>query len=99
MTTDAAVVHGLFAAALTGLGGVAALVTQSSIGSCVDVVSLRQSPCDWAVEGSFVKLTLEQVLVEGFLAALVGAGVVVALKALIGRRGARPAPAYNPSSV
>ncbi len=99
LTTDAAVVHGLFAAALTGLGGVAALVTQSSIGSCVDVVSLRQSPCDWAVEGSFVKLTLEQVLVEGFLAALVGAGVVVALKALIGRRGARPAPAYNPSSV
>ncbi len=56
VTSDAAVVHGLFAAALTGLGGVAAIVTHPTIGSCVDVVSLRQSPCEWVADGSFVKL-------------------------------------------
>jgi Zn-dependent protease with chaperone function len=99
VTTDAAVVHGLFAAALTGLGGVAAIVTHPSIGSCVDVVSLRQSPCEWFVEGSFVKLTLEQVLVQGFLAALLGAGVAVGLKTVAARRGPRTAPAYNPPNV
>jgi hypothetical protein len=86
VTTDAAVVHGLFAAALTGLGGVAAIVTQPSIGSCVDVVSLRQSPCEWVADGSFVKLTLEQVLVQGFLVALAAAGVSLAVTTLAGRR-------------
>jgi hypothetical protein len=86
LTGDAAVVHGLFAAALTGLGGVAAIVTHSSIGSCVDAVSLRESPCEWFVEGSFVKQTLEQVLVQGFLAALIGAGAAVAVKTLVRRR-------------
>ena len=86
VTDDAAVVHGLFAAALTGLGGVAAIVTHPSIGSCVDAVSLRQSPCEWVADGSFVRLTLEQVLVQGFLVALLGAGVTLALKALARRR-------------
>jgi hypothetical protein len=52
----------------------------------VDVVSLRQSPCEWAADRSFVKLTLEQVLVQGFLVALVGAGVALAVKALARRR-------------
>jgi Zn-dependent protease with chaperone function len=99
LTRDAAVVHGLFAAVLTGLGGVAAIITHPSIGSCVDVVSLRQSPCDWAVEASFVKLTLEQVLVQGFLAALLGAGIAVGSKALTARWSPRTAPAYNPPSV
>jgi hypothetical protein len=65
---------------------VAAIVTQSSIGSCVDAVSLRQSPCEWVAEGSFVKLMLEQVLVQGFLVALLGAGLAVAVKALARRR-------------
>jgi hypothetical protein len=86
VTSDAAVVHGLFAAALTGLGGVAAIVTHPTIGSCVDVVSLRRSPCEWFVEGSFVKLTLEQVLVQGFLVALAAAGVSLAVTTLAGRR-------------
>jgi Zn-dependent protease with chaperone function len=80
VTSDAAVVHGLFAAMLTGLGGVAGIITHPTIGSCVDVVSLRQSPCEWAADGSFVKLTLEQVLVQGFLVGLVGAGVTLAVK-------------------
>jgi hypothetical protein len=99
LVTDAAVVHGLFAAALTGLGGVAAIVTHPSIGSCVDFVSLRQSPCEWAADGSFVKLTLEQVLVQGFLAALLGACAVVAVRAVAQRVRAPAAPAYNPPSV
>jgi hypothetical protein len=50
VTSDAAVVHGLFAAALTGLGGVAALVTHPTIGRCVDVVSLRGAGVALAVK-------------------------------------------------
>lgn len=79
-TDQAAVVHGLFAAALTGVGGTLAIVTQSSLASCVEPISIRPSRCEWFVEGSFVRFMFEQVLGEGVLVALVGAGLVVGIR-------------------
>jgi Zn-dependent protease with chaperone function len=90
-----AVLLGLFAAFLTGVGGAAAIITQPSLGSCVEPIALRSSPCEWIATAGFVRLTFEQVLVEGLLAALAGAGLAAGLKALRSQRNVlrRPAPA------
>jgi Peptidase family M48 len=78
-TTGAPVLHGLLAAFVTGIAAALALVALSPAASCVPVLAIRPAApaCGWLPEPSFVLLTVEQVVVEGALVALV-AGVAAA---------------------
>jgi Zn-dependent protease with chaperone function len=94
-TEQAAVVHALFAAMLTGAGATLAIVTQPSLASCVEPISVRPSTCEWLLEGDVLRFTFEQVAGEGVLAALAGAGLAVGIRAAVRRlraAGAREAP-------
>jgi hypothetical protein len=91
-TEEAAVVHGLFAAMITGAGATLAIATQPSLASCVEPISVRPSTCEWLLDGDTLRFTFEQVAGEGVLAALLGAGIAVGLRAAVRRLRTAGAP-------
>jgi hypothetical protein len=89
-TPRAPALHGLLAATLTGAGGALALIAQPSIAGCLPAFAIRfvnDTSCAWVVEAPFALRTFQHVVSLGFVAALVGAGVVALVRWAAGRRG------------
>lgn len=65
------VMHGLLAAAVTGLLAAAGILLSMGIGSCVEIFSVKPSQgCSFAVAPDFVWLTMHTVMRAGAVAAL-----------------------------
>jgi hypothetical protein len=77
---------------ITGAGATLAIATQPSLASCVEPISVRPSTCEWLLDGDTLRFTFEQVAGEGVLAALLGAGIAVGLRAAVRRLRTAGAP-------
>lgn len=92
MSAKMGVLLGLFAAAPAGVAAAVTLFAYPSAASCIDILKLNSAaPCAWTVDASFARQTLEQMLTQGTLAALIGGGIGAVVGAAF-RRGSSVAP-------
>jgi hypothetical protein len=68
----------LLSAFVTGLGGAVAVAAFPSLASCVTPLEIRSAGCAWSLDRTFARLTLEQMVVDGALVALVFAAAASA---------------------
>jgi Zn-dependent protease with chaperone function len=68
-----AIVLALLGSTLTGAAGAVTVFAYPTIAGCVDVVALRNGPCEWAIDAGFTRQAFEQVIAQGTLVALIGA--------------------------
>jgi hypothetical protein len=71
MSRTLAVPLALLSAFVTGLGGAVSVAALPSLASCVTPLEVRGSACAWSLDHSFARFTLEQMVVDGALVALV----------------------------
>ncbi len=71
MSRTLAVPLALLSAFVTGLGGAVSVAALPSLASCVTPLEVRGAACAWSLDRSFARFTLEQMVVDGALVALV----------------------------
>jgi hypothetical protein len=89
----------LFAGALTSIGSSVALFALPSLASCIGFFAIRPgATCAWSVQSVFVRDSFEQMLFQGTVAALVGAGLGRLAVELLHRRRHAPLPRAAPAA-